>query len=386
MLFYEVRQIEGKGQGVVASQKIPRGSVILTDKPILSVSNSDWNQASAHRAIEEAFKRLSKQDQATYLSLHDGRQERNESKAVRIFHTNAFGADTTHILAPHTKYVLPLVSRLNHSCVPNAVNLAHTLYAQKDILPGEEIQICYQADCDEVMTAVQRNFLFRRRYAFECNCKACLPGSYQRLSDTRRVLIGALRFALEQKQPLDFRTMAEDIQRQSGTDEMLRAADWPPKTPSIKPVKSPSQAIEYTYLLAMLREAEGLHGLKTAETFCRAAGLLLDRLQYEGLRVSRNRAVLFLEAIRCNEAWMNKAIAHAARVQGPTGGIVTQFRKSNQHMQSLGVVMDAKLLAQVDNSNGDQTKKCYAAVMELDARTPPRYLTLTESETLFRGR
>ncbi|KJX98034.1 hypothetical protein TI39_contig443g00012 [Zymoseptoria brevis] len=368
MPFYEVRQIEGKGQGVVATQKIPRGSVILTDKPILSVSNSDWNQASAHRAIEEAFKRLSKQDQATYLSLHDGRQERNESKAVRIFHTNAFGADTTHILAPHTKYVLPLVSRLNHSCVPNAVNLAHTLYAQKDILPGEEIQICYQADCDEVMTAVQRNFLFRRRYAFECNCKACLPGSYQRLSDTRRVLIGALRFALEQKQPLDFRTMAEDIQRQSGTDAILRAADWPPKTPSIKPVKSPSQEIEYTFHLAMLREAEGLQGVRTAQTFYRAAHLLLSlQSRYGHMGEVQGCAVIFVEAVRCYEAWMNKAIEHAARIEGPTGGSVTSLQKILRSNESNEVWMLAKQMANANNLNGDPKKKFYAILqVEVD--------------------
>ncbi|SMQ51899.1 unnamed protein product [Zymoseptoria tritici ST99CH_3D7] len=379
MVSYEVRHIEGKGQGLVATQKIPRGSVILTDTPILSVECSNWDdRKTAQRAIEAALNRISKPDQAIYLSLYEGRPEHPESSAARIFHTNSFES------ADGSKFVLPLISRLNHSCVPNAVAVDRDVHAQKDILSGEEIQICYKETWDEVLTASQRNFLYKHRYGFECRCKACLPSAYGRLSDCRRLLIGALRFGLEGQQPVDFRLLSQLVAGKPNADSLLRDADWPPKVPCVTLPHSPSQQIEYTFLLAKLREAEGLNCMRVARTFFEAASLLLELQRHYGERgMVRHTIVLFVESFRCHEAWMKKAVHHAACAGGPTGQAATSYRIILQDMQLDSVLMCSKQMIKKDISNGDQKKKCYVVAMDAQKKKPPKYLTLSESEKLF---
>ena len=69
---YKVVQIEGKGMGCVALQDIPIGTLILKEKPQLSVDVSDDlpNNLLFKRVIE-AFSSMSQDDQENYLTLHN---------------------------------------------------------------------------------------------------------------------------------------------------------------------------------------------------------------------------------------------------------------------------------------------------------------------------
>ena len=69
---YNVAEIEGKGMGCVALQDIPIGTLILKEKPQLSVDVSDElpNNLLFKRVIE-AFSSMSKDDQESYLMLHN---------------------------------------------------------------------------------------------------------------------------------------------------------------------------------------------------------------------------------------------------------------------------------------------------------------------------
>ena len=70
--FYKVVEIEGKGRGCVALQDIPIGTLILKEKPQLSVDISDDlpNRLLFKRVIE-AFSSMNKNDQENYLTLHN---------------------------------------------------------------------------------------------------------------------------------------------------------------------------------------------------------------------------------------------------------------------------------------------------------------------------
>mmetsp|Transcript_125391 Transcript_125391/g.244185 ORF Transcript_125391/g.244185 Transcript_125391/m.244185 type:complete len:343 (-) Transcript_125391:119-1147(-) len=64
-----------------------------------------------------------------------------------IFFTNAVGASTGDVF-----HVYPIISRLNHSCRPNAVVAKKRerleIYAVEDIAPSEEVRISYMQDYD----------------------------------------------------------------------------------------------------------------------------------------------------------------------------------------------------------------------------------------------
>lgn len=241
MASYEVRHIQGKGQGLTATKKIPQGTLILTDNAILTIDTKQGRtEQEIDQDIDTAFHRLNSQDQNTFLSLHEHKDNSlsllHRSRIARIFHSNFFGQPDG------TMQVYPLISRSNHCCIPNAhlvvePNAAfRRLHAQVDIFPGEEIVMSYKRQWEEVLTATQRNFWFKRRFGFECKCKVCLPSQEQWVSDCRRVLIGAVRFALEGKQPGDFGDAFQLIGEPSRVAEMLRKANWPPKVPCVRPV------------------------------------------------------------------------------------------------------------------------------------------------------
>jgi len=113
------------------------------------------------------------------------------------FAENAFAMQSTdpRDKRPPGHGLFLLLSRFNHSCVPNAKvpvdeDRAYAIFAMRDIVPGEEITSCYNSDF-EGRTRWDRHRLLR----FECHCKACLIGTpFHALSDIRRTLIRGLSY------------------------------------------------------------------------------------------------------------------------------------------------------------------------------------------------
>lgn len=63
--FYEIRAVPGKGYGSFALKDLKRGTRILSEPPLLTVSNGHYLIAD----IEETFSQLSADEQKTYWSL-----------------------------------------------------------------------------------------------------------------------------------------------------------------------------------------------------------------------------------------------------------------------------------------------------------------------------
>lgn len=315
---HEVCKVEGKGFGVVATRQIARGSVIFTDKPLLTITK---NGPSA-RDVEEAFKRLSKQDQEVYLSLSKGHLDHiQESSIVSIFRSNVFSSADSHS-------VYPLISRVNHSCRPNAAKEQGRMYAQTDIDIGEEICICYHDwEYWEVLTTSQRGFKLMHVYGFRCLCQVCGSPEIRSLSDLRRLLISAIRFALEGVQPTDFRHLFPI----RDDHPIARLAHWPPKAPSVRPIRSNTQKIEYTFLLAQLRAAEGvISGREIAYTFFQAArDIRVLHLEYDQRRLVPGYRVEFIKAKKCAIDWMQTAVEHVEYDED-----VTRYREVLRDLQT----------------------------------------------------
>ena len=211
-------KLKNRGVGLIATRDIKRGELIFQEKPIMTPATDEKKsltdegvqlfvredeeekrriEMKRHRLkpgelkrIMNGFNNLSSADKAKYMELHDSfRTDPSEPKSVcGIYITNSVeqGEDGS---------VCMLVSRINHSCVPNVQHVwaepFERVVSCRDIQRGEEIFTSY------VMLdqgRLQRNMKLSQQYGFTCYCAACtLDGwdtkqgvSLQQLSDQRR--------------------------------------------------------------------------------------------------------------------------------------------------------------------------------------------------------
>ncbi|KAG9191006.1 hypothetical protein G6011_09094 [Alternaria panax] len=165
---YEPRPLPGKGNGLVASVNIPKGTRILCEKPIFTLASRADKLDSA---VLMRVKALSKNQQRQYLSLHNNYPAGNIFSG--IFRTNS----------------LPCGPESEVGGVWNDMTNSETIHAVRDIKPGEEITIDYIKS--EAFEA--RRTHLRDSFGFDCDCSLCsLPPSERQDSDARRALIERL--------------------------------------------------------------------------------------------------------------------------------------------------------------------------------------------------
>lgn len=142
---YTLRASPGRGEGLFATRNITSGTTILQDTKTMQLQRPRSSQFTDQQ-VQEAFSKLLELDQKKFLKLHEGSRA-FATKLLRIYKANAFGAKTDG------GYILLEVSKLNHSCVPNA-ELGGTekceievtaVIAVRDIRRGKDIFICMSA-------------------------------------------------------------------------------------------------------------------------------------------------------------------------------------------------------------------------------------------------
>ncbi|KAE9975224.1 hypothetical protein BLS_002720 [Venturia inaequalis] len=165
----EVKEIKGKGLGILAKEDIQRGTLVLSEIPLFAFNSSD---GTTDAALLSAFSTLPSSKTEAYLDLHaylppDYPAENISKegwKVLGIYSANAWAGG-----------VVNLGSRFNHSCVPN-VHLSHdprtSIYdfrLVRDVKAGEELTASY---ISLFLTRKERqdNLL---RWGFECACPAC---------------------------------------------------------------------------------------------------------------------------------------------------------------------------------------------------------------------
>jgi len=191
---YQVLPIEGKGFGIVASQFIERGSLILKEKP--QMPHVCFETPLGLKQAKTFFDQMSQADQKEYLELYNKYEsefakndeelkmellkmktyatliEKDPEKAekmlkiVCIYRTNSF-----------QKGLCIKTSRFNHSCQPNAVYamVPEEVRAISDIKSGQEITISYGNGDGELfgMKNKESRQKFLKTLGFICNCDLC---------------------------------------------------------------------------------------------------------------------------------------------------------------------------------------------------------------------
>jgi len=170
----EVKEVAGKGIGMVATKKLYPGDLILAEKPvmIMPVAIFDSGRESTEDWLDKTINRLGSMDRELLLSLSDWSNP-DDFTYIGLFYTNCMSWEEDVV-------VCPLMARANHSCRPNAEFVARVdkgvneLRAMYVIEPGEEVNINYLPMAEEggEVREVRQKYL-RTSYGFQCTCRAC---------------------------------------------------------------------------------------------------------------------------------------------------------------------------------------------------------------------
>ncbi|KAK8036475.1 hypothetical protein PG991_001612 [Apiospora marii] len=240
----------GHGWGAFATRPIARGSVILREQALFAIPKH--HDAITELDVLSALRQSPRATQRQFLSLRDdaGAPFANIAKA---FAENSFAIGDPEAGAPSHGF-FPLLSRFNHSCLPNAAvpideegpRDTPAIHATRDIAAGEEITFSYDPRFAS-QTARERHGAL----GFACDCPACRPGTAShRASDLRQRLIRGLQFMLPGG---DDPTVAV-----AGSEPFHVIAD-PIARKQVAESRTPlSSELVYNLLTVCLMEAEGI--------------------------------------------------------------------------------------------------------------------------------
>ncbi|KAK4204593.1 hypothetical protein QBC40DRAFT_336781 [Triangularia verruculosa] len=260
---YKVVDIPGKGQGVIATQKIEKGKAILVDHAsILAAAEypSDVMREEVQDLLATAVNRLGEPEKVLGLSKK-GRGE-GATDAEDLLLTNSF---TVGIQGKEFIALFADLSRFNHDCKPNAfiyfseTTLAMTVWASRDIEPGEEISITYTT---AGLPSKERKQALENVWGFKCQCSLCTASpEVIKKSDDNRAKIKAYQASipkLAEEGNFDgalkqAEHMFELVEEEGLADQMSDMYEYPARL--YYQVGNLDKALEYT--LKVKREIDG---------------------------------------------------------------------------------------------------------------------------------
>ncbi|OCL09201.1 SET domain-containing protein [Glonium stellatum] len=201
---YIIKPSLNKGLGVFAARTLQPGTPIIREGPLVTIlpppvaDGADYPREAIMSSLRNAFSSLSESDQSLYLSLYahvfpTEQLQTDEDYLMPIFRSNSFNTGDSFGL-------FPKVSRINHSCRPNAAYFwnqrlgKRIVYAAREIKEGEEILVSY---IPLLMTKAERAMRLNQ-YGFKCDCDACAASMGDTVvSDSRRAEIRRLMESLE---------------------------------------------------------------------------------------------------------------------------------------------------------------------------------------------
>jgi len=167
--------IEGKGIGLIATRAIAPGERILQEKPLLMCVSVAGGQLDTNE-LAQAVAQLDEGAQAAFYGLsHCAEAWGERATPIGIWRSNAY---PTHDLADGRREaaIFADISRINHSCVPNAhIGWSETLEQQtvqaiRHIQPDEEILVSY---LEYGHGRDERRGMLRHKFGFDCACSLC---------------------------------------------------------------------------------------------------------------------------------------------------------------------------------------------------------------------
>jgi len=177
---FTIKEIPGKGKGMVASTHIEPGATILKEIPHIDVVFEDYDEALME--IIRQFGDLKKERKQEFANLFDPEDSSNKkmsrSKILRIFLANCVDIKGPKEDEDH-RGVFLMFSRINHSCSPNAViswsklPSEISIRASKRISIDEEITINYIRDDGCFYLEKRRKEILQQTWNFDCMCGIC---------------------------------------------------------------------------------------------------------------------------------------------------------------------------------------------------------------------
>ncbi|KAJ5100809.1 SET domain-containing protein [Penicillium angulare] len=182
---YELNDVPGKGKGLVAAERIVKGTRLLSEAPVFRVSRDNSNIKILKAIVETELQRLTVGQKAAFFDLTNIYGDAH-SNSLGIARTNALPLEGSN---KASSGLFLEASRINHSCRHNAQNTWNenigelTIHALRDIDAGQEITISYLAGTSDF---VERQLRLKETFKFTCKCELCsLPLAKRQLSDDR---------------------------------------------------------------------------------------------------------------------------------------------------------------------------------------------------------
>ncbi len=192
------KEIAGKGRGLVATEDLPKGTLLLVEKAAAIVfpsscmakrkSPGELLSAQLHDLIKSARTAKERKLVSGLQELSTGETKKSESVSMetdlslflrKLLIVNGFGwsdackANVSQRPTDHGFGLWLQASMFNHSCIPNALYgfLGNVLVVRlaRDVVKDEEICIAY-CSCHDSLE--ERNAKLQRR-GFQCVCELC---------------------------------------------------------------------------------------------------------------------------------------------------------------------------------------------------------------------
>jgi len=183
---YALRDVPGSGKGLIAIKKIPKGTRILSEEPVVTLPLHEPVSEQLRISICQQVDALTEHQRRTFLSMHNIHAYENAAEQyLGIVRTNALPIESDEFGGG----IFLEACRINHACDNNAqkdwnTNIKrHTVHTLRDIDKDQEITIYY--------IGIHKNREARRKalqekFGFACPCRLCsLPPEQSRESDRR---------------------------------------------------------------------------------------------------------------------------------------------------------------------------------------------------------
>jgi hypothetical protein len=183
---YALRDVPGKGKGLVAIENIPKGTRILSERPVITTPERARDEEWLKTHILQQVNSLSKRQRRSFLSMHNLYPYQNlVERSLGIIRTNCLPIEANGIGGG----IFFEACRINHACDNNAQKHwnqcieQHTVHALRDIPKGEEITI-YYLSLDSSREVRQKKL--QDNFRFLCSCRMCsLPTKQSQENDKR---------------------------------------------------------------------------------------------------------------------------------------------------------------------------------------------------------
>ncbi|KAG9233977.1 hypothetical protein BJ875DRAFT_462863 [Amylocarpus encephaloides] len=186
---WKIEDISGKGKGVIALKSITPGTLLISEAPIFT-TEIITALSTADSDIAKHLRTLPKDKQRAFLSLHNNFPGQ-KGPLTNILKSNGYplGAGS------EVGGIFENISRINHSCLPNAVHNwnplleQETVYVVRPIAEDEEITLSYHSGGP----SHARKSLLKENFGFDCTCALCSSSpSALKKSDENLILAASL--------------------------------------------------------------------------------------------------------------------------------------------------------------------------------------------------